>query len=113
MRGPCEWLVVVLTSGNWFVYVVRCGDESLYTGMSGDVARRLAEHKAGRGGRYTRAHLPVTLVAAWRFPSRREAMSAEARFKRLRRNAKLQLIQSCSSLDDAPFVAQAVLEAAR
>lgn len=87
----------------WYVYVLRCGDASLYTGMTNDVARRLSEHEAGRGGRYTRAHLPVTPVAVWRFASRREAYAAEAAFKRFRRARKLRVIRSRETLMEAPF----------
>lgn len=92
----------------WYVYVLRCGDGSLYTGATNDVARRLAEHQAGRGGRYTRAHLPVALVAAWRFPSRGAALSAEVRFKRLRRARKLAYVASRGPFAGAPFAHQEI-----
>lgn len=94
----------------WYMYVLTCGDDSLYTGMTNDVARRLSEHQDGRGGRYTRAHLPVSLRAAWRFPSRSAAMRAEARFKRLRRRQKLAYITSRSSFMEAPFAKKVVRE---
>jgi putative endonuclease len=77
----------------WFVYVLECGDGSLYTGATSDVGRRLAEHQAGRGSRYTRAHLPVDLLSAWQYDSWSEALAAEARFKRLRRTQKLAHIR--------------------
>jgi len=93
----------------WHVYVLRCGDDSLYTGMTKDVARRMHEHRSGRGARYTRAHLPVRLVAAWRFPSRSAASSAEIRFKRLARCRKLEFVRRRLPFLDAPF-ARATVE---
>ena len=87
----------------WYVYVLWCGDDSLYTGMTKDVVRRVHEHQSGRGARYTRAHLPVRLGAAWRFPSRSEASSAEIRFKRLARSRKLGFVRRRLSFLDAPF----------
>jgi putative endonuclease len=76
----------------WFVYVVRCGDGSLYTGVSIDLDARLSAHNAGRGSRYTRTRLPVTLVHAERKRSRSTAQSREAAIKALSRKAKLALI---------------------
>lgn len=93
-----------------YVYVLRCDDDSLYAGMTNDVARRLDEHRAGRGGRYTRAHLPVVLVAAWRYPDRSAAMRAEAQFKQLRRDTKLRLVLGRRPFLDAPFAFDVVRE---
>jgi len=78
----------------WFLYVVRCTDDTLYTGISTDVARRVLEHNAGRGARYTAAHRPVSLRAVWRFPDRRTAMQAEIALKRRDRATKLRLIRT-------------------
>lgn len=75
-----------------YMYVLACGDGSLYTGYSTDVAVRLAAHRAGRGARYTKTHAPVRLVAQARFYSKQRAMSAEARFKRLGRAEKDRLL---------------------
>jgi putative endonuclease len=71
-----------------FVYLLRCGDDSLYCGWTTDVERRLAAHQAGTGGRYTRSRLPVVLAWSRELPSRSEAMSEEARIKRLPRAEK-------------------------
>jgi len=87
----------------WYVYVLSCGDDSLYTGMTKDVVRRVHEHQSGRGARYTRAHLPVRLVAAWRFPNRSAASSAEVRFKRLARHRKLGFVRGQLPFLDSPF----------
>jgi putative endonuclease len=75
----------------WFVYLVRCADASLYTGISTDVPARVAAHNAGRGARYTRARLPVELVHVERKKSRSTAQRREAEIKALPRAAKLRL----------------------
>ena len=77
-----------------FVYLLRCGDGSLYCGWTTDVARRLAQHRAGKASRYTGARLPVEL--AWSKPlgSRSEAMREEARIKALTRTEKLRLVRT-------------------
>jgi putative endonuclease len=75
-----------------FVYILHCRDGSLYTGATIDLARRLAAHAAGRGARYTRGRLPVTVAWSRRVSSWSRALSEEARIKRLSRAAKLLLI---------------------
>jgi putative endonuclease len=75
-----------------WVYMLRCGDGSLYTGWTTDVQRRLASHSAGRASRYTASRLPVELVMARAMADRSAAMREEARIKRLPRAAKLALI---------------------
>ena len=76
-----------------FVYILRCGDGSLYTGWTVDIEHRLAEHKAGRGGRYTRSHLPVELVYHESWPTKSEAMRRETEIKKMSRTAKLNLVE--------------------
>jgi putative endonuclease len=75
-----------------WVYVLRCGDGSLYTGWSNDVDRRLEAHRAGRASRYTASRRPVELVLALPMPDRSAAMREEARIKALARDQKLALI---------------------
>lgn len=74
------------------VYLLRCGDGSLYCGWTTDIERRVAAHAAGRGGRYTRSRLPVALAAAWTVPDRTAARRLEAELKRLKRPAKERLV---------------------
>jgi len=77
-----------------FVYILRCADGTLYTGVAKDVARRLAEHSAGRASRFTRARLPVTLAWSRRVRSWGLALQEEYRIKRLSRTAKLALVRT-------------------
>jgi putative endonuclease len=80
------------TPASAFVYILRCGDGSLYTGVAKDLAARLLSHQLGRASRYTRAHLPVTLVWWRRFPSWSEGLREEHRIKGLRRREKEALV---------------------
>jgi putative endonuclease len=77
----------------WWVYLLRCADGSLYTGITTDLARRLAEHngEGGVGARYTRSRRPVQLAYAEAAASRAEAARREAAIKRLDRARKLAL----------------------
>jgi putative endonuclease len=81
-----------MPASTWFVYIVRCADHSLYTGITTNIERRLAEHNAGIGARYTRARLPVELIHAEPAADRSAASRREAAIKRLPRTAKLSLI---------------------
>ena len=69
-----------------YMYVLECADGSLYTGYAVDVQARLAAHNAGKGAKYTRARLPVSLLAYAEFASKHDAMHAEYIFKQLSRN---------------------------
>jgi putative endonuclease len=75
-----------------YVYLLRCGDDSLYCGWTTDVERRLAAHTAGTASRYTRSRLPVELAAVLPMADRSAARREEARIKRLPRAAKLRLL---------------------
>jgi putative endonuclease len=79
---------------NWTVYLLRCRDGSLYAGITTDLARRLARHRAGTASAYTRARRPVRLVYAERQPDRGAALRREAALRRLSRRAKLALVRS-------------------
>ena len=78
-------------AAHW-VYVLRCADGTLYTGYTTDVARRVAEHDAGEGAKYTRGRTPVELVHVESFDSRSEAMSREYEVKSLSRAEKERLV---------------------
>lgn len=76
---------------SWTVYLLRCGDGSLYTGITNNLARRLARHRAGTASAYTRSRRPLRLVYEEDQPSRSAALRREAAVKRLPRRAKLAL----------------------
>ena len=76
----------------WCVYLIRCGDGTLYAGMTNDLERRIAAHESGRGARYTRGRGPLTVVHVERKRSRSSALKREAALKRLDRRAKLDLL---------------------
>lgn len=76
----------------WFVYIVRCADDSLYTGITNDLARRVEAHSTGKGARYTRSRGPVTLVWSRRKRDKPGALREEYALKQLSRGQKLALI---------------------
>ena len=76
----------------WYVYMLRCGDDSLYTGYTDDVERRLKTHQSGKDAKYTRSRLPVALVYQESLPDKSAALRREAAIKRLTRQQKLDLI---------------------
>jgi putative endonuclease len=67
----------------WFVYIVRCADETLYTGIAKDIGQRIAKHNEGTGAAYTRARRPVVLVHQEPATDRGAALRREAAIKRL------------------------------
>ena len=79
--------------GDWFVYILRCSDDTLYTGIAKDLARRLLAHQRGTAAKYTRSRRPVTLAYRESQPDRGTALKREAALKRLRRKAKIALIE--------------------
>jgi putative endonuclease len=83
----------VSTSGPWYVYILKCSDGRLYTGMTCDVERRLKEHKTGKGARFTRSFGVKKLLYAEPCASRSDAMKREAAIKRYPRQKKLELIK--------------------
>jgi len=76
----------------WTVYVLRCRDGSLYTGITNDLPQRLSRHAAGTASAYTRSRRPVRLVYEERQPSRSAALRREAALRRLPRAAKLAVL---------------------
>jgi len=78
----------------WFVYIMRCADRSLYTGISNDLDRRLKQHNAGTASRYTRSRLPVTLEYQEEQPNKSSALKREFAIKALSRKAKETLIST-------------------
>lgn len=85
---------------HWVVYILRCGDDSLYTGVTCDMERRLQQHNAGTASRYTRSRLPAILVYQEPQPNHSLALKRELAIKALSRSAKEALIASYSSKSD-------------
>lgn len=76
----------------YFVYIVKCVDGTLYTGIATDVAKRIVEHNASpRGAKYTRSRRPVTLLYSEEFPDRATASAAEYQIKKMPRAEKIRL----------------------
>jgi putative endonuclease len=86
-----------------YVYIVRCADGSLYTGYARNVVLRVATHNAGKGSKYTRARLPVTLLASWEFERKSAALRAEYAIKHLPRAQKLRLIEGATTSGSPSF----------
>ena len=79
-------------TGVCWVYVLKCGDGSYYTGWTNDLVKRVRSHQAGKGAKYTRSRLPVRLIKKWRAKDRGEAMRREALFKSLSRKEKRSVL---------------------
>ncbi len=75
-----------------YTYIVECADGSLYCGWTNDLDKRIADHNAGKGAKYTKPRLPVKLVYHEEFDTKEEAMSREWHIKQLGREEKLKLI---------------------
>ena len=82
-----------------YTYMLLCGDGSLYTGWTNDLEKRVRTHQAGKGGKYTRSHLPVELVYFERFDTQTEAQRREVQIKRLTREQKRELIEKHKEKD--------------
>ena len=78
----------------WQVYIIKCKDDKLYTGITNNLDRRIAKHNSGRGGRFTRTRKPVSLVYSERVRNRSVALKREAEIRRLDRSEKLDLVRS-------------------
>lgn len=77
-----------------YVYILECGDGSLYTGWTNHLSRRIKMHQEGRGAKYTKAHLPVKLVYVEEFEDKSEALKREYEIKQLARNEKLKIVRA-------------------
>jgi putative endonuclease len=88
------------TAAAWFVYLLECRGGRIYTGIATDVDRRLAEHRAGRGARFTRAHPPVRELARIACAGHGEALRSEAAIKRLRPARKRELVERLQAEDE-------------
>ena len=79
---------------SWYVYMLRCGDGTLYTGVTDSVERRLAAHRSGKGAKYTRGRGPLELAYTEEVLDKSAALRREYQIKRLSRSEKERLIQN-------------------
>ncbi len=77
-----------------FVYILRCGDDSLYTGYTNDLDKRVKTHNSGKGAKYTRSRLPVRLVYSKRVDSKSIGLKLEARIKKLTKKEKEAFVKA-------------------
>lgn len=82
-----------------YTYIVKCSDETFYTGWTNDLKKRIEMHNSGKGAKYTKARLPVELVYYEAFDTKEEAMSREWHIKRLSRSEKQKLIEAADILE--------------
>jgi putative endonuclease len=78
----------------WCLYVLRCSDGTFYCGITNNLPRRVAQHDAGKGARYTRGRGPVKLLRSWPQKNHSAALKAEFAFKKLSRTAKEAFLAS-------------------
>lgn len=83
---------------SWQLYILRCGDGTLYTGITDDLPRRLKAHRSGKGAKYTRGRGPLTLVYQEPLPDKPAALRREIAVKKLTRQEKLSLIGEGAAL---------------
>ena len=84
----------------WLVYILQCGDGTLYTGITDDVIRRLEQHRTGKGAKYTRGRTPLTLVYQEECQSYSDALKREYRIKQLPRAEKQKLLETYKTAAD-------------
>ena len=83
----------LLMEQTWYLYILRCKDGTLYTGITTDVEKRLEAHRSGKGAKYTRGRTPLELVYRETCGSHSEALKRELEVKKLSREEKLSLLQ--------------------
>ena len=89
-----------------YIYVLRCKDDTLYTGWTNDLKHRLAMHRAGKGAKYTKGRGPLTLVYTECFEDKSAALKREAAIKKLSREEKLALIAQWQAPEDLQELVQ-------
>lgn len=82
-----------------YIYILKCNDNTLYTGWTNNLEKRLNTHLSGKGAKYTRGRLPVKLVYFEEFPTKKEAMQREYVIKNMTKKEKLELINKIKTVD--------------
>jgi putative endonuclease len=93
------WLFFLSSMDDWYVYMIRCRDGSLYTGIATDVERRLAEHLANKGSKYLRGRGPLKLVFKKQVGKKGQALKVERKVKRLPRHKKEALVENGTGVE--------------
>jgi predicted GIY-YIG superfamily endonuclease len=88
---------------NWYLYILRCGDGTLYTGITTDVEKRLEQHRTGKGAKYTRGRQPLELVYREKCGDHSTALKREYEIKKMPRDAKMRLI---TKTDEKPALCE-------
>lgn len=83
-----------------YTYILKCSDETLYTGWTTNIEKRIEKHNSGKGAKYTSGRRPVRLEYFEQFKTKQEAMRREYAIKRLSRDKKLKLIAESSEKDE-------------
>ena len=91
-RKPVRVRVPPPAPTQWFVYLLRCNDGSLYCGMTNDLDKRVEKHNSGKGAKYTRSRKPVVLVWSAEHPTKSAAMRQEADIKKLKKKQKENIV---------------------
>jgi len=94
MKAPASDPTSTEPEVTWFLYLIRCKDGALYTGITTDVDRRFAEHQSGKGAKYLRGKAPLTLAFQQKIGSRSAALKAEASIKKLSKANKEAIINT-------------------
>jgi len=82
----------------WNLYIVKCADGTLYTGITNDLAARIKAHNQGKGARYTKGRRPVILLGYWEYTNRSQASKEEYKIKQLPRHRKLALLRTAAKI---------------
>lgn len=80
-----------MSEGVWYVYLLECSDKTIYTGITNNLERRIAQHNEGKGAKYTRGRGPVALIKSFICASKNEALKLEYKIKQMPREEKLRL----------------------
>lgn len=75
----------------WFVYILRCSDDTLYTGITNNLERRINQHNQGKGAKYTKGRGPVILIKSFECATKSEALKLEYKIKQMSREEKLRM----------------------
>lgn len=81
----------------WVVYMVKCSDDTLYTGITNNLEARIEKHNKGTGAKYTRGRGPVKVLKSWEFESKSDAAKEEYRIKKMSKSQKIQFLKSKES----------------